>query len=313
VKRGILNCIDAPRTPKLSLPSNPAHTTPTLFPMQYTLNNTSEDLNFFDLFSKNQMPMDDPTVIFDTLENNNFKQLPNCYAQPDMIDLEELFLSLPSHACKSRGLSACQDCSFNIDNFLPHPIPQEDTIISLLEHNLLFQQNSDRRNSFELKELRFERDYHQIQHLEGILNSLGIEVPIVAHILSLVKKLNGTNNGIGLVSLESYEQNINMIFPATPSLVMSPSGLIKYHNKAFSKLVKMEQHLDGFCLYQLLDMSSILGILDLCQKYQCSEPQGFGRCNFTLSSAKLLKGCSSSVSVFVQDQKLWITAQFIPV
>jgi hypothetical protein len=347
VKKGISEkCVDAPRTIEIIKRNNPVRIAPKVFSSGFNLyeqkqNNSNafknsehgnEEPNFFELFSRNsELPMDDPNLIFNTLNPNTEpiiqKQrqstgaVPTCFSEPnkndlDMLDLEELFLPLPSHICKSRGLSACNDCSFNIDNFLPQPARIDESsqtpILNSLKSNELDLLSSASMADVDIMN-PLKIDFHQTTHLEPILNSAGIEVPIISHINFLVRKLNSSTNSPKIINfpIKTYVQNIRIMYPATPSCVISPSGLIRNYNNAFTKLLGMnDSYLEGFCLFSLLDLSSILGILDLCQKYLDSDPTGFGRCTFRL--AERTRPCSSSLSLIISDGKLWIAAQFIP-
>ncbi|KAI8897512.1 hypothetical protein BC833DRAFT_621144 [Globomyces pollinis-pini] len=447
--------------------------------------NYTQAVDFFQLFqSTSALPMDDPTSVFSSLavlpsnqisHNTDapicFLPAPNWPPVQPIFDLEDIYPSVAalgkqlqsSAACKSRGLNACLDCSFNIENRLPQPFPStppnanapieyateenesslermernneakmkelsvndqlelmqqmsrnnssssdlgmdisnqsfsfgfsylngnQDTqlnqesmnvesdqnVVSNQEHDTIHEKQTtvnnpihksaseqieydqtnnsassglnnigtDNQMDIFLSSLLSNREteddsisasgmkpnspslheflkqnmidyYSKMDHLEPLLKNIGIEVPIVAHILVLIKNLNKTNL-VSKITLAKYSEFLLLGFPSTPTCIFSTSGKILQASTSFSKLISISSdQLNGFCIYSLMDMSGILSILDLAGIYQEDKPDAlFGRCTLQVKATGTKKLCAFSLSLMKENGLIWMMIQFIP-
>ncbi|KAI8924378.1 hypothetical protein BC831DRAFT_465937 [Entophlyctis helioformis] len=218
-------------------------------------------------------------------------------------------------------------------------------------------------------------DFRSMGPLEAVLAAQQIEPGVATHILFLVRQLSERQRGgqshlppqlaaaassaTGGSSLmdsrpslrvADYPSLLAKSLPSTPSAVFSPSGLLYTANASFAHLVSvpLDDLVSGhYCLYGLLDMPSMLAVLDLALNYALKkDPHSFGRCvvyaggnagpdaagqlaQARQASATQQQGgsgsgsgsgsgkswarhCALSVSTF-RDVDLWVVAQFIPV
>lgn len=276
------------------------------------------EYDFFQMYQNtHSLPMDDPVNLFESFQvsASTVPTVPNCFSkfvQPSLIgandgaekcmntviDLEDLFPSNPffnsGSVCKSRGLPGCTDCTFNVDNILPQPLPITPKIQYETQHKLK-------------KAMPF--NFHSIAHLDRVVTELGLENVTSTHIVSLVQKLlalktQSNNDPNTLSNYRSY-----LLFPSSPSVILSPSGLISHCNEAFSCLTGMDMNLlVGFCFYSLIDLLGILSILDMSM-----QGKGVGgRCVVRQLGSTLIQNCAVSLSTVHEEGALWLILQLIP-
>lgn len=244
--------------------------------------------NYFQLYHNNaSLPMDDPNSLFSTVSFTSSLDdpvLPNCFSKLDMEDTATPLF----HACRGRGLEGCIDCSFNIDNILPQPhlIEYESPIIPTIN------------------------DHHTTAHLAPLLALLGIEIAISCHIIHMATKLINTQKPSTTSKLKEYTEFFGGTTLSTPTGVFSPSGLMHSSNLPFETYFKPCLN---FCLYSVLDMASILQILDLTTKYENTGGFSFGRVSVRADEGgmRITRNCAVSLTT-VRDAGLWIIIQFIP-
>ncbi|KAJ3306226.1 hypothetical protein HDV03_000146 [Kappamyces sp. JEL0829] len=298
------------------------------------MNTAPPEVDFFQHFYTNQdLPMDDPMSYFQALSgptrSNSIPTLPNCFSQlaaplpatsnNAIIDMEELFPSSgalarltidpyftpPENACSSKGLPGCVDCNFNIANMLPQPLPKQE------KGDATPKQTAHTPSIVNSNTIL---DYQKTDHLEQVFASAGIEIAISCHITYLAQKLmaSASKSPARMTSLlDRYQsQGINHIYPATPSCIFSPSGLIVLANECFSELIGRSDFKE-FCLYSIMDMAGILSILDMCKKAETHPHHAFGSCSLK-GKTSLAKKCAFSLSSFCEQGHYWIICQFIP-
>jgi hypothetical protein len=152
-----------------------------------------------------------------------------------------------------------------------------------------------------------------------VLKTLDLEASVACHIEYLIKDLYiidpvNNNNQTTFNNIGFYISVFTQMVPSTPSAVFSPSGLIFTCNQSFSTLVHtpLETLLSGsFCIFSLLDLPSILNLLDMSIRFKYSNMNSFGRVSVSNVGGKRL--CACSVSTEVDGDCLWIVAQFIPI
>lgn len=163
-------------------------------------------------------------------------------------------------------------------------------------------------------------DFKTMKPLKEVLKNLQLEASVACHVEYLVKQLYESNfnqslqlkDGIG-----SYISIFNQALPSTPSAVFSASGILFTCNQSFSNLisVSIDQILSGqFCIFSVLDLASILSLLDMSTRYQNTQSNGFGRVTIeTQNTIKNKKLCACSISTCVEADCMWIIGQFIPI
>ena len=284
------------------------------------ISSRNPETSFFEVFLNNsELPMDDPLDVFNSLKltrTNSRPQVPNCFnSQPTdarLRDLEELFLPVvgeKTHACQSRGLDACMDCVFNIDNLLPAPpmIPEEEEPNNNSNTNMSRQEISQDTSAIQL-------DFHSFVQLRHELQILDIEPAVANHIEGLVDSLITQRlSSPSIYTLEMYAQILDFALANTPSCIISPTGCVYYCNSSFATMVSVEspKNLTSKCIFGLMELGGILSLLAACSE-SGSNSKKFARCNFINSVTKRQKTCSASVMVF-KDKQIWVVAQFIPV
>ncbi|KAH6598614.1 hypothetical protein BASA50_003651 [Batrachochytrium salamandrivorans] len=185
--------------------------------------------------------------------------------------------------------------------------------------------------------------------LEAAFFAQNIEVGVSSHILFLVRQLtqskqprvsiHSTTSGSNRVYVKDYSDVFSKSLPSTPSAVFSSSGIIYTCNIAFARLVQLDHAtlVSGqFCVFSLVDMPSMLSVLDLALSYSLKkDAQSFGRCSvFSGGNTRpqsyqqhphqqptsqsqggqrtWIRHCSLAIST-LHDSGLWVVAQFIPI
>ena len=255
-------------------------------------------IDFFQMFASNSLQMDEQNDIFQDLSHTP-ANIPNCFSQLDlnstpgpaqlnnnMMDIEELFPSNPYfHACKSRGLPGCQDCSFNVENILPQPL-----FVEKIGYDLV--------------------DFHSKRHLPGLLLKLQVNEPLKLYILSTIDEILRSSSRYQLANTIKDHLRLDL-FPATPSCIISPTGLIRHANNRFARTFDIpNEEVQGSCFYRLLDLSGLLSFLELLKKGQCQDNGGFVNPGFLRLSIKQ-KSFGTSFSFVAEDGKMLLALQFI--
>ncbi|KAL5037296.1 hypothetical protein BDV3_006813 [Batrachochytrium dendrobatidis] len=186
-------------------------------------------------------------------------------------------------------------------------------------------------------------NFHSTAPLEAAFTVQNIEVGVSSHILFLVQQLSQSKPvraGVHPALLNSQQVHVNdylmllsKAIPATPSAVFSSSGIIFTCNAAFARLVQLDISVlvsGRFCIFSLVDMPSMLNVLDLALSFALKkEAQSFGRCSVFAGGntgtnphqanqgqshngqRTWVRQCALAIST-LHDSGLWIVAQFIP-
>jgi hypothetical protein len=283
---------------------------------QSTLNQSDQlfcsesSFDFFNFFQQEaKLPMDEPGAIFQFLNNSQPQlplyeskmpetsdlRVPNCFSK--ITDIEDLFPSISflninqenlQHACKSRGLPACESCSFNIENIMPQPY-DITTEIQMQTPDTSLSVNSPPTLGHFISTL----------HLKKLSHTKGFDAAISSYIeISCQKNINISLKDSTDLCTDSH--NSLIVINTAPCCIISPSGLIKNANFSFMKLLTDNTQ---SCLYAYLDLSSILSLFDLINSYRTLHTPTYGRIN--------MEGKGYAVSLTLEG--IWIILNFIPI
>lgn len=235
---------------------------------------------------------------------------PTCFS--GITDIEDLFPSNPffsssdttvlNNVCKSRGLPACNSCSFNIENIMPEPYTQEQQPLQP-PHNQKLNKSPLRplhpppqNQKLNMSPLDY---YTSSSHLSSLFARKGFGDSISAYLESCSQKILIYNIKESCSLLEESHNNLTDT-ALTPCCIISPTGVVKNANLSFLKLVSNT----NTCLFAYLDLASIISLFDMINSFRTLQTPVFGRL--------ALDGKSCGVSVEMRGE-IWILISFIPI
>ena len=235
---------------------------------------------------------------------------PTCFS--GITDIEDLFPSNPffsssdttvlNNVCKSRGLPACNSCSFNIENIMPEPYTQAQQPLQPPQNQKLEMSplqplhHPPQSQKLNMSPLDY---YTSSNHLSSLFAGKGFDASISAYLESCCQKILIYNIKESCSLLEESHNNLTET-ALTPCCIISPTGVVKNANLSFLKLVSNT----NTCLFAYLDLASILSLFDMINSFQTLQTPVFGRL--------ALDGKSCGVSLEMRGE-IWILISFIPI
>ena len=236
----------------------------------------------------------DPMLYEDT-----FWQESRIFREPDMSLDFNIFLNdepqIPIDTQTTRVLAPSTICS-GLDRCGPCPMNRSTDLDRTLSNKTLESNTSSSNSAVQMQSL---------SSLCEIFIKLNLDGALVCRLIGLVSKLNEQST-----NFRNEKADYQIIFDAliTPSVMFSPSGMIQLFNKSFISLItRNPQDIFGSCIYELMDVQSILETLQSSCKFQKDGIANFGRCNIVSIS------CAFTCSIIMQMNSNWIVMQLIPI